>query len=75
MNLVVSVKYLELKTWATTIMADLEPLFGPRVYGYARWRKDWLKAPSELAYDRGAWGAFTCDVVNSNDNAGTSASK
>ncbi len=29
-----------LKTWATTIKTDLEPISEPRVFGYARWRKD-----------------------------------
>ncbi len=33
----------QLKTWAITINADLEPLSGPRVFGHARWRKDWVK--------------------------------
>ncbi len=30
----------QLKTWAVTIKADLEPLPGPRVFGYPQWRKD-----------------------------------
>ncbi len=30
-----------LKAWATTLKEDLEPLPGPWVFGYARWRKDW----------------------------------
>ncbi len=30
----------QLKTWATTIKADLEPLAGPRVFGHARCRKE-----------------------------------
>ncbi len=42
----------QLKTWATTIKVDLEPLSGPRVFGHARWKKDWVKASSELAHDR-----------------------
>ncbi len=42
----------QLKTWATTIKADLEPISGPRVFGHARWRKDWVKVSSELAQDR-----------------------
>ncbi len=29
----------QLKTRATTIKADLEPISGPRVFGHARWRK------------------------------------
>ncbi len=33
----------QLKTWATTTKADLEPISGPRVFGHARWRKDWVK--------------------------------
>ncbi len=27
----------QLKQWATTTKADLEPLSGPRVFGHARW--------------------------------------
>ncbi len=33
----------QLKTWATTIKADLEPISGPRVFGHAKQRKDWVK--------------------------------
>ncbi len=43
----------QLKTWATTIKADLEPLAGPRVFGH-----DWVKFSIELAQDRHAWSAF-----------------
>ncbi len=40
----------QLKTWATTIKADLEPISLPRIFGHARWRKDWvnLAAMSDL---------------------------
>ncbi len=54
----------QLKTWATTIKADLEPISGPRVFGHARWRKDWVNASSTLARDRRAWSASVRDVVN-----------
>ncbi len=37
----------QLKTWATTIKAAKEPLSGPRVFGHARWRKDWVNVYSE----------------------------
>ncbi len=53
----------QLKTWATTIKADLRPLSGPEVFGHARWRKDWVKVSSELAQDRPAWSASVRDVV------------
>ncbi len=33
----------QLKTWATTIKADLEPISGPWVFGHTRQRKDWVK--------------------------------
>ncbi len=33
----------QLKTSVTTITADLEPLSRARVFGYARWRKGWMK--------------------------------
>ncbi len=39
----------QLKTWTTTTKADLEPLSGPRFFGYARWRKDRVKVSSEPA--------------------------
>ncbi len=45
----------QLKTWATTIKADLEPLSGSRVFGFAQWRKDWVKVSSELTQDRRTW--------------------
>ncbi len=53
----------QLKVWATTIKAGLKPLSGPRVFGHARWRKDWVKVSSELAQDRRAWSASVRDVV------------
>ncbi len=61
----------QLKTRATTIKADLEPLSGPRVFGHARCRKDWVKVSSELAQDRRAWSASVRDVVNSIGDAGS----
>ncbi len=39
----------QLKMCATTVNADLEHRSESRVIGYARWRKDFVKAPSELA--------------------------
>ncbi len=55
----------QLKTWATTITADLELLSRPRVFGHARWRKDLVKVSSELGQDRRAWSTSVQDVVNS----------
>ncbi len=53
----------QLKTWATTFKVDVEP----RVLGYARWRKDWVKVFSEIAQDRQACS----DVVNSVGDTGS----
>ncbi len=61
----------KLKTWATTIKADLEPISGPRVFGQARWRKDWVKVSSELTQDRRAWSTSVRDVVNAAGDAGS----
>ncbi len=61
----------QLKTWATTIKTDLEPISGPWVFGHARWRKDWVKVSSELAQDRRAWSASVRDVVNAIGDAGS----
>ncbi len=52
-------------------MGDLEALFGPRVFGYARWRMDWSKVSSELAQDRRIRVAFVRDVVNAIGDAGS----
>ncbi len=54
----------QLKTWATTIKADLEAVSGPRVFSHARWRKYSVKVSSELAQVRRAWSASVRDVVN-----------
>ncbi len=59
------------KTRGTTIKADLEPISGPRVFGHAQWRKDWVKVSSELVQDRRAWSASVRDVVNAIGDAGS----
>ncbi len=56
----------QLKTWATTIKADLELIFG-----HARRRKDWVNVSSELAQDRRALRASVQDGVNSIGDAGS----
>ncbi len=61
----------QLKAWATTIKASLEPLTGLRVFGYARWRKVWVKVSSELAQDRRAWSASVRDAISSIGDAGS----
>ncbi len=64
----------QMKTYATTIKADLVPLSGPWVLGHARWRNDWVNVSSEHAQDRRAGSASVRDVVNSIGNArGSSA--
>ncbi len=45
----------QLKTWATTILVAMDPLHRPRVFGYARWRKDWVKFSCKLAHIHRAW--------------------
>ncbi len=54
----------QMKMWATTIKAGLGPLYGPRVFGCARWGKVWVKASNELAQDRRAWSASIRGMVN-----------
>ncbi len=61
----------QLKTWATTIKADVELLFGPRAFVQARWRNDWVKVSSELAHDRRAWSASVREAVNAIGDAGS----
>ncbi len=52
----------QLKTWATTIKADLESISGPLVFGHAR--KDRVKVSIELSQDHRACSASVRDVVN-----------
>ncbi len=54
----------QLKMWITTIKADLEPLSGPRVIGYVRWRTSWVQDPR-------AWSASIRDVINFIGDAGS----
>ncbi len=61
----------QLKTWATTVKANLEPISGPPAFGHARWRSDRVKVSSELAQDRRAWSASVRDVVNAIGDAGS----
>ncbi len=61
----------QLKTWAITIKVDLEPISGPRVFGHARWKKEWVKVSSELGQDRRAWSCSVRDVVNAIGDAGS----
>ncbi len=61
----------QLKTWATTIKAELGPISGPRVFGHARWRKDRVKLSSGLEQDRRDWSASVRDVVNAIGDAGS----
>ncbi len=61
----------QLKTWTSTIKADLEPISGPRIFGHARWRQDGMKVSSELAQDHRAWSASVRDVVNAIGDAGS----
>ncbi len=41
----------QLKPWTTMIKTALKALSGPRFFGCARWRKDWVKVSSEVAQD------------------------
>ncbi len=61
----------QLKTGASTIKADLEPLSELRVFGHAQWRKDCVNVSSELAQDRRAWSASARDVDNLIGDAGS----
>ncbi len=49
----------------------LGALSGPRVFGFTRWRKDWVDVSSGLVQGRRAWGASVRDVVNSVGDAGS----
>ncbi len=61
----------QLKTWVTTIKADMEPPSRPRVFGNARWRKDWVKVSRELVPDRRAWSASMRDEACSVGGVGS----
>ncbi len=61
----------QLKLRAYTIKAGHKSFFGPRIFGCARWRKDWVKVSSNLGQDRRAWSALARDVVNAIGDAGS----
>ncbi len=67
----VSNRQAELKTWATMVKADVEPISGPRCFGHEQWRKDWVKVSCKLTQDRRAWSASARDVVNAIGVAGS----
>ncbi len=57
-----------LGTWAIKLQEDLEPLSRPRIFGYALWRKEWVKVSSELVQDCRFWGpSYWGNLI---DNAG-----
>ncbi len=62
------------KRGQTAIKAGVALLYRPQVFGYARWRGDWVKVSSELAQDHRAWGASVRDVVNSIGATGSTRS-
>ncbi len=57
----------QLKTWATTIKEDREPLSGPQSSA----AHDLAKISNELAQDIPAWGVSIRDVANSIGDAGS----
>ncbi len=40
-----------LQTWAAAVKADLEPLFGPGIFGFTRQKMDWKKLSSGLTQE------------------------
>ena len=53
-----------MKTWATTLKADLARITGPTVVGLSRWKRDWLSICCDQAQDRRLWSACVRDAVN-----------
>ena len=54
----------QMKTWATTLKADLARITGPTVVGLSRWKRDWLSICCDQAQDRRLWSACVRDAVN-----------
>ncbi|MES9976207.1 MAG: reverse transcriptase domain-containing protein [Candidatus Thiodiazotropha sp.] len=52
----------QLKTWITTIKADMDSINLQSVYGVRRWKHDWLKICTDLATERRAWQAMIRDI-------------
>lgn len=65
----------QLKTWATTLKEDLEPISGPNVVGLRRWKRDWAEIGVELAQDRRSWAAAERDASNVLGDAGSTRPK
>ncbi len=58
-------------TEATTLKEDMKPLPRLRVFGFARWRKDWAKISNELTQERRIWGVRFRHVDNLIGDAGS----
>ena len=52
----------QVKTWLTTVKADMEKLQLEKVYGLRKWKANWVSICGELASDRRAWRATIRDV-------------
>ncbi len=65
----------QLKTWATTIKADLEPISRPQIFGHTRWRKDWVKMSSERLRPRRGQCCWRCRLNPPRLSADASTSK
>ena len=52
----------QVKTWLSTVKADMEVLGMRTVYGCRRWDREWIAISSDLASDRRAWAGMIRDV-------------
>ena len=55
----------QIKTWAKTILQDLEPFGGAALYGRKRWEKERPSLLEPIAIDRHQWRALIRDIMNS----------
>ncbi len=52
-------------TRAARLKKDLEPLPGPQVFGYTRWRGDWVKSHKTVVYELPQLGKLRTRLVMS----------
>ncbi|VDN56429.1 unnamed protein product [Dracunculus medinensis] len=50
-------------TWTDTVRKDFERIGEPAIYGFRRWKKEWLPLLSTMASDRAAWKRLTLVAI------------
>ena len=59
----------QLKTWISTVKADMDRLKLYTVYGVRQWNNNWLSLCAELTADRRSWSALIRDIQEADSSS------